>query len=43
VFGLPIAHHDPPVHRVPVHDQMDLPVQVAGQPLQERQEHRAGE
>ena len=39
--GRPVAHADPPVHRMPVHDQVDLPVEVADQTLEEVQETAA--
>jgi hypothetical protein len=30
VFGQPVPHADPPMHRMPVHDQVDLPVVMTG-------------
>jgi hypothetical protein len=43
VFGEPVAYGDPPVDRVPVHDQVDLPVEVANEAVEPVQEHRPGE
>jgi hypothetical protein len=31
MFGESVADADPPVHRMSVHDQVDLPAQVGGQ------------